>query len=578
LIVTSNPTVGGITNPSGQSWRNSGENVLIAATADNGYYFTGWSGDETDTTNPITAIMNSNKNITANFAIIPYTPTITVSTISLPDFGNVIVGQNSTSKSYTVSAGKLAANIAITAATGFQVSKDNSTFSSSVTLTHSGGSVASTTIYARFSPTSVSTYSGNIAHASEGATTQNVSVSGTGILVQPSTITVSGAVTYANTAATPIGNATVTLTSTTGTTVTATSSATGSYSIANVSPGTYTLTASKTGSWGGVTGGDVQLVAKHAVGISLLTGLPLAAADVNNSGSVTGNDALLMVRRAAGIDNSFPGGDWVFESQQVAVANTPVTANVSGLAMGDVNASYVPGNGTAFAKTVVSLVSESVQDVAPVGTFEVPVRATTEMELGSISLKINYPTNLATFVGVSSKLDGFVYRADEGTVTIVWADISAKNTMHFKANEPLVTLKFSSKADKGTINLTLNSWSELTGSDGVVLSIAKLSAPITKISNVPTVFSLDQNYPNPFNPNTTLRYGLPAQCSVRFIIYNVLGQIVKELINTEQQAGYQSIVWNANVSSGLYFYRLEATSKDDPSKRFIETKKMLLMR
>jgi hypothetical protein len=57
-----------------------------------------------------------------------------------------------------------------------------------------------------------------------------------------------------------------------------------------------------------------------------------------------------------------------------------------------------------------------------------------------------------------------------------------------------------------------------------------------------------------------------------------LGQVVKELINTEQQAGIQSVVWNANVSSGLYFYRLEATSLDNPSKRFVETKKMLLLR
>jgi hypothetical protein len=58
----------------------------------------------------------------------------------------------------------------------------------------------------------------------------------------------------------------------------------------------------------------------------------------------------------------------------------------------------------------------------------------------------------------------------------------------------------------------------------------------------------------------------------------VLGQVVKELINSEQQAGVQTVVWNANVSSGIYFYRLEATSLDSPSKRFVETKKMLLLK
>jgi hypothetical protein len=110
----------------------------------------------------------------------------------------------------------------------------------------------------------------------------------------------------------------------------------------------------------------------------------------------------------------------------------------------------------------------------------------------------------------------------------------------------------------------------------------KFTTAVTSVertgSDVPTLFSLQQNYPNPFNPSTIIQYGLPTRSIVRLIVYNVLGQVVKELINNEQQAGYQSVIWNATVSSGLYFCRLEATSKDDQSKRFVETKKMLLLR
>ena len=58
----------------------------------------------------------------------------------------------------------------------------------------------------------------------------------------------------------------------------------------------------------------------------------------------------------------------------------------------------------------------------------------------------------------------------------------------------------------------------------------------------------------------------------------MLGQRVGELVNTEQDAGFKSLVWNASVASGLYFYRLEATSMENPSKRFVDTKKMLLLR
>jgi hypothetical protein len=390
---------------------------------------------------------------------------------------------------------------------------------------------------------------------------------------------VTGTVAYANTAATPIGSATVTLTPTTGTALTTTSNATtGAYSFASVPAGTYTLTASKTGNWGGVNANDALGIANYVVGNSVLTGLPLVAADVNSSGTVNANDALLILLRVVGTNSSFTAGDWVFNSQAVTVGTSNVTANISGLAVGDVNASYTT-SGTAFAKSAssVSLINEAAQTVPSVGIFEIPVRVISDMVPGAVTLKVYFPADVATFEGISSKLEGLVSHADDGSVTIGWADIAGK-APQFKANDALITLKFSAKTENGSIGITLDPASEIAGGDGVVISAAKLSAPIAEITNIPTVFSLGQNYPNPFNPSTTLRYGLPARSSVRLVIYNVLGQVVKELVNTEQQAGIQSIVWNANVSTGLYFYRLEATSKDDPSKRFVETKKMLLLR
>lgn len=96
-------------------------------------------------------------------------------------------------------------------------------------------------------------------------------------------------------------------------------------------------------------------------------------------------------------------------------------------------------------------------------------------------------------------------------------------------------------------------------------------------SHIPKQYSLGQNYPNPFNPTTTIKYGLPARSTVRLVIYNILGQVIKELINAEQQSGYQSVVWNTNVASGMYFYRLEAFSTNNPTQRFVQVKKMLLM-
>jgi hypothetical protein len=91
-------------------------------------------------------------------------------------------------------------------------------------------------------------------------------------------------------------------------------------------------------------------------------------------------------------------------------------------------------------------------------------------------------------------------------------------------------------------------------------------------------FLLRQNYPNPFNPSTTIGYGLPNRRTVRLVITNSLGQQVAVLENGEREAGYHEVQWNANVASGLYFYRLESVSVSDPNNRFVQVKKMLLMK
>ena len=89
---------------------------------------------------------------------------------------------------------------------------------------------------------------------------------------------------------------------------------------------------------------------------------------------------------------------------------------------------------------------------------------------------------------------------------------------------------------------------------------------------LPREFSLSQNYPNPFNPSTTIEYGLPHNASVRLEVFNTLGQRVALLVNEQQNAGYHKVVFaNANLASGVYFYRLQAD-------KFLSLKKMLTLK
>jgi len=91
-------------------------------------------------------------------------------------------------------------------------------------------------------------------------------------------------------------------------------------------------------------------------------------------------------------------------------------------------------------------------------------------------------------------------------------------------------------------------------------------------NEIPSRYNLSQNYPNPFNPSTVVEYSLPQSVNVKLVIYNLIGEEVDVLVNEYQQASNYKLRFNAtHLSSGIYFYRLQAGS-------FVETKKMVLMK
>ena len=90
---------------------------------------------------------------------------------------------------------------------------------------------------------------------------------------------------------------------------------------------------------------------------------------------------------------------------------------------------------------------------------------------------------------------------------------------------------------------------------------------------LPTRYQVFQNYPNPFNPSTIIRFTLPQQGLVKLNVYNILGERVVQLINTELTAGVHEVIFNGrNLASGVYFYALDVQDK------FIEVRKMILMK
>jgi len=98
-----------------------------------------------------------------------------------------------------------------------------------------------------------------------------------------------------------------------------------------------------------------------------------------------------------------------------------------------------------------------------------------------------------------------------------------------------------------------------------------------EINQLPIAFNLYNNFPNPFNPITTLRYDLQEDVLVNVTIYDMTGRIVKNLVSSQQTAGYKSIKWNATndagspVSAGIYIYMIQAGE-------FRQVRKMVLLK
>jgi hypothetical protein len=94
---------------------------------------------------------------------------------------------------------------------------------------------------------------------------------------------------------------------------------------------------------------------------------------------------------------------------------------------------------------------------------------------------------------------------------------------------------------------------------------------------LPAKFELSQNYPNPFNPDTKIEFAVPRKSQVDLVIYNVMGQRVRTLVNDVLDAGWKQVTWDGmddygnEVSSGIYLYKIIAGD-------FVASKKMTLVK
>lgn len=379
-----------------------------------------------------------------------------------------------------------------------------------------------------------------------------------GITVDYSNI--QGFVNYSNAANTPMNNSVVSLMQGSSLIAQTTSDELGYYFFDALPQGTYKIVPSSAKPWGGVNSTDALMILRHFVGLSYLTGINLKAANVDLISVVNTLDAFIVQKRFVQNISSFLVGDWAFDNPVVSINGLiPVTKNIPVLAYGDVNSSYEPlsRNGTGV------YIQEGEMQLEPKNSLiDIPLFAASRMEIGAISLILDYPYKLLQFNGVSLEQgdrECLVFAGQSGRIAISWADI---NPIVVNPLQPLLNLHFSiiEEIPEGYL-LSCTGNSEFADAEAVPIEGASLFQPFFSLTNTAPGISI-MAYPNPFRGSTSIGFTIPESTRLTISVYNNEGQKVKTLLDQEVYAGSHTIDWNGNndseikLAGGVYYLRL----------------------
>jgi len=357
----------------------------------------------------------------------------------------------------------------------------------------------------------------------------------------PSLGSVTGLVRYGNNAQTALNNSTVLLKNALGATVaTATSGSNGSFSMNNVVPGSYTLEASTTKPWGGVTASDALLAVRHATGAVLQTGLRLVACDVNGNAAVNSGDALLINRRFSGSITTFSVGSWYFEQPAVTVTSGALTQNFSAICYGDVNASYSP-----VARGDAGLVIVADQATAHHGAL--PLALDRDLGLGSLSLELNVPAGVRV-TRIRSLVGGDLsWHTANGRLRLGW--FSAEEVA-VQAGQVafVVETEIARNNDIAGHEWTLGSVAEAT--DAWAVNHPQVGLRIPSLS-APKALALVAPQPVNQGENIRLVLNLDRAASLQVEVRDLLGRSVRPLRQISAGAGAGELSLEG-LSSGRY--------------------------
>ena len=376
----------------------------------------------------------------------------------------------------------------------------------------------------------------------------------------PSAASVSGVVTYANTANTPLSAITINLKNSGGSTVgTTTTNTSGAYTFSAVPAGNYSLEVLSTKPWNNVSALDVLLYRKHIANIALLTGIYLSSGDVNGSSTLTAADVLLIKKRIANIITTFPVGDWYFNNTPFTVGGGSVTQNFQGIVYGDANGSYTPTGEKSKSfnpQGELALMTVSARQ----GDVTVPVLLSGVPDLGSFQFTVKYDPEKLTpgeitdwYTGIT---DVTIGTPVPGMITFVWAADDKGLAIH---DGVLCNLHFTATTEEDAAITFMNGPTPMEFSDyeGVAFDPRVVNGAVKATTGISSNdLSALRIYPNPNNGKFTLMAG-NAQGTVAVSILDATGRVIYSNDKVTFSAAHAATIDLGNQPQGIYMIRLE---------------------
>ncbi|MDD4215269.1 MAG: T9SS type A sorting domain-containing protein, partial [Bacteroidales bacterium] len=381
-----------------------------------------------------------------------------------------------------------------------------------------------------------------------------------------------------------------------------TSNAFGHYSFENLINGDYILSYDKytvdTMQWVfEVNAVDIALMKYFAASNPLIDPsrsfkpIHKKAINVDNNGYINATDIARLKAKVASPYNpvkNFPKGNWVNLDSVVTVDDGNLDVVLPVIAYGDYDASSIRYKDSSYtwsqAKSLpmegIIMTSQEAMVLSNGDIIEVPLRISGKMnDFSALGLELTYSNDeyeLVTAgmpkagkgnesITLNPSLDEIIaddkdllVTENEGVIRVVYA-----TTNHYDVieNDEILTLIFKPRKSQqsGEIGLNLQGTGVIADQygrepDGIYLIIPKLF--IQGNGNTPELELT--GYPNPFSENVTLNYNLPETGKVNLKVYNVLGELVNELVNQEQTAGKYTIEFpGKDLPAGMYSFKLD---------------------